>query len=1049
MKRMIPLLLALMLAQVGVAQPAPDSQAQFRDCATTIDTIAQLEDRRDPKCYATASRLEDFMYGTPLSEGARFAKIGLQKEVILRVWRLADSSARAAGLSSLSAVELEPAFKQVLPCRKLGTDDWRLEPANGDELTITRRDKRQYATIAYGLRAILAVQQERLFVQGDDLLPLDTQATEAMKEFLDLYTLAALQIADREARLADRYIIEEQGFVKAWKEIAHQPAAPEPDPQVGQPKPAPATLEPYALTRRVVAQKNSSYEAYNNISLAVFLRNIQVYFARHRWAKDPAESERLKVILTEAMIRYANTLLIGSEKIAVERNHDFIRVDDVSRFTKVFIPHELNEFEDATFFPNLPREERITLEAYDMDAFRDGGLHWQYLQAAIDEPGFAGILEPDPFALELLVENIAQIGVLALRIAGNTAVAEGAERLAPAHIETALQRIHEKSAANALRPPPEEGPTTITSADQRSTYQEADAFFTDVTADIGLEFQHRSSDWLSRFVRGYAIRNKEVAVVAIPPAFQGAGAAAEDINGDGLPDVLLLSGSGNALYLNDGKGGLQDITETSGIAWVRGDGHPGEPRQPIIADFDNDGLQDIFISYVDDLHRLYRGLGDGKFEDVTEGAGLGGKGLVGGPATALDFDKDGRLDLYITYFGMYLEGVLPTLARRNTNGLPNRLFRNVGEMRFEDVTEGCGAAGSGWTQATAHTDFNADGWQDLIEGNDFGVNSYYQNQGDGTFKSVADKIGTDKPSFTMGVGIADLNGDLHPDFYLSKIVTMDKDQKYVLPDSGMPMKFDAETMAEMRVVEANDFFVSQVTPGEEPSYIESTAVGRGRSSTGWTWGADFLDFDNDGDDDLYVPNGMNEFAVYSSENPYYRDQEGNERDVLFADSSRDRNVLFINEGGKLHNVSEKSGADLYGNSRAFVRADLDGDGDLDMVLNNLHQEAVVYRNNAERAGNHWLKVRLIGDPEQKTTRDAVGATMVVTTAAKNTVWREVRGSGSYLATHAKEQHFGLGQSETADIAVHWPNGETLELAGLEADHAYAVSQKDGNLAVVK
>src|SRR5438128_6520136 len=121
----------------------------------------------------------------------------------------------------------------------------------------------------------------------------------------------------------------------------------------------------------------------------------------------------------------------------------------------------------------------------------------------------------------------------------------------------------------------------------------------------------------------------------------------------------------------------------------------------------------------------------------------------------------------------------------------------------------------------------------------------------------------------MRIVITDLNRDNYPDVYISNIVTMDKDEKYVLPDAKTRMKFNPRKMANMRVVEANDFFTSRVDSGHLISYEQSKAVGRGYQSTGWSWGADFFDFDNDGDDDLYVVNGMNEYAVYSSVNPYF------------------------------------------------------------------------------------------------------------------------------------------------------------------------------------
>ena len=423
------------------------------------------------------------------------------------------------------------------------------------------------------------------------------------------------------------------------------------------------------------------------------------------------------------------------------------------------------------------------------------------------------------------------------------------------------------------------------------------AFFSDVTAEVGIDVEHRSSDWLNRQLRTCLPGSAPgVGNITIPPAFGGSGVAAADVNGDDLPDVLILSGRGNRLYLNDGRGGFVDVTVAAGLDWRRPDDHqPGEPRQPIIADLDNDGLQDILITYVNDAHRIYRNVGDARFVDVTDRANLGGAGLVGGSATVFDFDRGGLLDVYITYFGDYVGGVLPTLRRRNVNGLPNRLFRNTGNFVFEDVTEGSGVDNRGWAQAVSHTDLDGDGWQDLIVGNDFGINAYYRNRGDGTFESVASTLGTDKPSYTMNIGIADLNDDGAPDFYISNIVTMNKDETYVLPTEDTVMRFDPDNLATLRVIEANDLFLSGSAPDGGPRYTPSGRVGRGYSSTGWSWDADFFDADNDGDDDLYVLNGMNEFAVYSSENPYYTDPLDNAQwQVYIPVAEKESNVFFIN-----------------------------------------------------------------------------------------------------------------------------------------------------------
>jgi len=986
---------------------------------TIVKEIGDLEAVRDPKCYATANRLEDFIYGTPLEAEARFKKIALQKQLIRDAWIQATATATKAGKERIDADTLRPILQSIVPYSAGADGNWTVR----EKIQITARDKRQYGSVAYALRAILGVQQDAL-LDGTKLLPLDDAAVELFKESVDLISLAALQTADQRSRFANRQRINAADFAAAWSDIVKRD-----EPHAVATKSAPAAQgEKFATIKAIVAEKLTAFEKYNSLTFPVFLRNIQVYMARHMWPTDPEEGERFKKQFTETMIAWTADTMLEAEKNAKKAGHPLIRVEDVDAAVQRFEPHELNQYEDCIYFPRLPHDERITIEAYDLDAFRDPGLHWLYLSEVLKDPQYKGTMEPDPFAAELLTEGGAQMGTLILRVAGNFATEEGKDRLDHTHLTKAVQRIQTLIDKNAAMQPVKKATTTIASAPPVKETSAGGTYFTNVTQTSGIKFDHRMSDWLARFISSYTVTEGNTVRLVVPPAFGGSGIAAEDIDNDGDIDVLILSGAGNALYLNDGKGHFTDVTESSGLRWTRPDGTYGEPRQPIIADFDNDGLEDIIITYVDDSHRRYRNLGNAKFEDVTARCNLGGKGLVGGPATAIDYDKDGLLDLYIGYFGDYIHGELPRFSRRNNNALPDKLFHNKGNFVFEDVSAGSGVENLGWAQSVGHLDFDGDGWEDLICGNDFGTNAWYRNLHNGKFEDVSAKIGTDKPSYTMGLAITDLNRDGHPDVYVSNIVTMDKDEKYVLPDAKTRMKFNPVKMANMRVVEANDLFTS-IPDG---SYEQSQAVGRGYKSNGWSWGANFFDFDNDGDDDLYVLNGMNEYAVYSSVNPY-------SADTLLPVADKETPVFFVNRGGRLVEESAKSGADPLGNARASVQFDFDGDGDLDLVVNNFNQPAIVYRNNASHE-NHWIKIRLTGDPSKGVTRDAIGAQIVVNTAHEKGMWREVFSTVGYLTSDPKEQHFGLGADTKADVTIIWPNGDRETKKGLAADRSYRFTQ---------
>ncbi|HYM59774.1 MAG TPA: CRTAC1 family protein [Thermoanaerobaculia bacterium] len=1031
------------LALVVLSPSLPAQQTPATSVPAIVDEIGKLENVRDPKCYATAARLEDFIYGTTLQTETRFEKIGLQKKLIRGLWERASDAATAAGKSQVDAATLGPVIQATVPYIQLPNGgDWVVHPDDAHKTIVTSRDKRQYGNVAYALRAILAVQQDVLLDSSVRLAPLAPDAVALMKEAIDLATLAALQDADRESRRLGREFVGPDLLKKGWNAIvpAEPPtAAAKATKTPAMPAAAPASLEKFFTIKSIIGEKLTAYAVYNDIAMPVFLRNVQVYFARHLWPTDPEEGKIFKDQFTEAMVAWTRDMMLAAEKNAKKAGHPFLRVEDVNVALQLFEPHELNEFEDCIYFPRLPHNEQVYIEAYDLDAFRDPGVHWMYLSEVINDPKYPGKLEPDPFAAELITEGAAQFGVLVLRVAGTIASQEGTQRLDHKQLAAALKVVQEKLDKNASLPPPKKPVSRIVSSTVAGTPAKG-KYFTDVTAEAGIQFEHRLSDWLARMIRSYTIVEDNKAQLAIAPAFGGSGIAAEDVDNDGNVDVLLLGGGGIKLYLNEGNGHFRDATAESGLVWKRPDGTFGEPRQPIIADFDNDGLQDILITYVDDDHRLFRNLGHGHFQDVTESCGLGGKGLVGGPATAIDFDGDGLLDLYIGYFGDYIHGTLPTLSRYNDNALPNKLFRNKGNFKFEDVTEGSGVDNRGWTQAVGHADIDGDGREDLICGNDFGVNAYYRNLGNGKFENVAHQLGLDKASFTMNIGITDLNRDGFPDFYISNIVTMNKDEKYVLPDTKMRMKFDPKKLATMRVVEANDLFTSNAVNGKLESYTHSDAVGRGMSSTGWSWGANFFDFDNDGDDDLYLVNGMNEYAVYSSINPYLSDSSGQSRNVIMPVADKERAVFFVNTNGRLEEQSAASGADALGNARGVAYFDYDNDGDLDMIVNNFDGPAVLYRNNSEKNGNHWLKIRLEGNPAKGVTRDAIGARIIVDTAHNKGLWREVFSTVGYLTSNPKEQHFGLGKDTSADVTVIWPGGERQHFAGLAVDRAWHIAQ---------
>ena len=1015
----------------ATAPHLPGSPIDFdQDTAANILlAIRSLESDRDPKCHSTACRFEDFIYGTPLTGAARDRKVDLQKELILGLWTVATSAAAEAGDRTLSRRRLQPFIDAVATIAEDDDGTILVRCPGADPVEISPVRRRQFATIAYSLRAILAVGQDAA-MRGTPLAPLDDDATAALNELVDAITLCALKLADQAARRVSVPQVSPALLVDAWRGLV-PPAAITPGPVQMAVSNADAARAGREVLFSMIDNKVSAYRVYNNVDAEAVIRrfadNIQTYYARFRLpSPDGPHLPWLMQAYRARLLVFVRELVTASQRLASEHGHEFIRASDALAVTGQLLPRRIDDFEDLHYFDRLGPDDRVTLESYDCDSFRDTGLHWLTLKSLYRDSPDIGTL-PDPFAAEILTEAASEYGVLLFRVAGRIATAQDDPMmvLTPRHIAAAGDEIAAlASRHHAASGQPETAPA-IVSATPAGADETGALFFTDVTIPSGVRFEHRSTGWIGRFRR----------TAKLPPTFSGGGVASEDIDGDGHPDLLFVGGGGNALLRNDGHGRFEDVTDRAGIVFLRPDGTHGEGRHPLICDLDNDGRPDIFIAYANDDHRLYRNLGAMTFEDVTDRAGLGGRGLICGPVTIFDYDNDGLLDIYITYFGDYLNGALPAVERDSRNALPNKLFRNLGDMRFEDVTAGSGTGDTGWAQGVTHTDFDRDGLQDIVVANDFGRNVLLRNLGGGRFENIASALGITYAYHSMNVGITDLNRDSFPDLYVSNIATMVKDDMYAFPDAVTTQHFTANAMATLLFKEANVLYMSVSADGRLTGYTPSTDIERGESTTGWAWGAEFFDFDNDGDDDLYVVNGANDYFLYWSNMSL---SKGGETTYTRHDWGNDPNVFFVNDGGRLLNRSRASGADFEGNSRSTAYLDWDGDGDLDIAVNNFHGPAVMLRNNAERRGNNWVRVRLVGDPARGVNLDAIGARFVATTDDGLYLLREVQGGSGYMSMNPKRQHIGLGRADTVDLHITWPDGRQQTVEALAANHSYEI-----------
>ncbi|HVY76032.1 MAG TPA: VCBS repeat-containing protein [Puia sp.] len=551
--------------------------------------------------------------------------------------------------------------------------------------------------------------------------------------------------------------------------------------------------------------------------------------------------------------------------------------------------------------------------------------------------------------------------------------------------------------------------------------------------------------------------------------YMGGGVGIGDFNNDGLKDIFF---SGNQvscrLYINKGNNQFEDITEKAGLTtnlWATG---------VSIVDINNDGYDDIYVCvFGKDLghpakNLLFINQHDLTFKEEAEAYGLADTGYST-EAVFLDYDKDGDLDLYLVNYllGANANAVVP-IDRSGRSIANDRLFRNdgysaaMGHPVFTDVTLQAGIKESGYGLGAAVSDFNNDGWPDIYVTNDFLSNDeLWLNNHNGTFSNVIGKAIQHQSYSSMGIDAADLNNDGLPDImsldmlpeYNERKKTSFSFMNYERYQAERQMGYEPEFMRNMLQIN-NGCFPATDTSIRIPFFSETGQLA-GVEATDWSWSVLLADFNNDGWKDIHITNGIGrdfinadfiEFSssVFTSNKSKAEQQEIIKKKLADLDHINLPNYFYLNNHDyTFTDASDTAGINEPSMSNGAAYVDLDNDGDLDLVVNNINKEAFVFINNTIRKDkpveNHFLSLKLQGD--SLNTR-GFGARVYLYNAGGIQMQEEnpVRG---YFSSVDQQLLFGLGGNRRVDsLLVVWPDGKSQTIKNIAADTVLTISRKN-------
>lgn len=955
-----------------------------------LEEIKRHESKKDASCWTTLRKVDAFTTGRELTSGAVLLKIEVLKSLIFSLWIEASKKREN---KKISATEI----KRLIKTSWINDPYLSLDFLELEKYTSDRPKLESLSRSSENWRSLLSILQDYLINTQTQykLLPLSSKAMVFLSKIYPLLNKDLLEKASLVAEKSAHIKIEPDDIKSAFQRLSLK----FPIIKISSIKNETISLE---ITNKLKEFSTLGLK-YKLASLTKYNTNFKV----KNIDKNGKQSELLNKInqliqvpfspvgfdfFTKKLVKLTKFILDGNQQIGTDINMPFTllmenRIDEnnikIPYISLVSMTNLLNSLFPSTIQTNgdviytlasnliyriknksPPLFEKLILKEEKLDALRDTTLPWLIIKMAFESNEFKPI---DPFALEYLSEKIVELSLVLIKKMEMVALFENKDNLYPSHLK-GFENSHyyftkeEKIENNwSLK---------LKQKKKELLQDQAPPYFLDVTKESGISSHTCLRETSYKGIFQYEHTHEYI----------GSGLAIGDINGDDLVDFFYPGEGCNQLYQNLGNGKFKNITLSSELDISKF----SFTHQALFADINNDSLLDLFVVDSNKLSRLFIQTKDNKFIDITESSNIKTSPSAH-TASFFDFNNDGLLDLYIGHYGKGFSSL------SGLNGTPNQLYQNLGNGKFKNITKKSQTGSSRWTMAVAAFDFNNDGLSDLYAGNANGFDELYINQGNGKFIDKGREIGLHGRGDSMNASFTDLNNDGFWDLYVTVIDMFSRNQTFVFPKSNDLKTVNDRILNSTFYLSGNQLFLNK----KGKSFITQESLFE-PGNMGLSWSANFFDYENDGDEDLYITNG-------------YVDQvsTGNQTNLFYL---KDGKHFFRASGEITKIISSKTSSpeSFRGNSRSCASIDIDNDGYLDLIVTNYNKPLKIFKNISSKK-NRWIKIKL---KRKDKNIYGIGSTVEAHFDDGKVIRRMISAGSNYLSQDDTTLTFGIGDNQS-------------------------------------